>query len=137
MGQARYQAKCHPSCLILNRLKKYLCTKTLQVWCKIKISRIGWSSFLQPHVKSILITGMWQLCFVFWYTCLSTDKHSIFYLYNILVNRDFISATTLKIEFGLANEMDQHDRNFKVRQLLGAKEANPSAFLSRLSQNQN
>ncbi len=34
--------------------------------------------------------------------------------------RDFVSAHTLRVEFGLANEMDQLDRNYKVRQLMGA-----------------
>ena len=29
--------------------------------------------------------------------------------------RDFVSAHTLRVEFGLANEMDQLDRNYKVR----------------------
>mmetsp|Transcript_7589 Transcript_7589/g.8035 ORF Transcript_7589/g.8035 Transcript_7589/m.8035 type:complete len:642 (-) Transcript_7589:200-2125(-) len=33
---------------------------------------------------------------------------------------DFVSAHTLRVEFGLANEMDQLDRNYKVRQLMGA-----------------
>ncbi len=31
-----------------------------------------------------------------------------------------MSAHTLRVEFGLANEMDQLDRNYKVRQLMGA-----------------
>lgn len=33
--------------------------------------------------------------------------------------RDFASPQTLRIEFGLSNEMEQYDRNFKVRQLMG------------------
>ncbi|CAE7744265.1 Rps6ka4 [Symbiodinium microadriaticum] len=32
---------------------------------------------------------------------------------------DFVSAHTLRVEFGLANEMDQLDRCYKVRQLMG------------------
>jgi serine/threonine protein kinase len=39
-------------------------------------------------------------------------------------NWDFISPNTLRIEFGLANEMDQLDRNYKVRQLLGERDIN-------------
>lgn len=35
---------------------------------------------------------------------------------------DFISPQTLRIEFGLATEMAQYDRSFKVRQLMGAKD---------------
>ena len=34
--------------------------------------------------------------------------------------RDFIARHTLRVEFGLANEMDQLDRNFKLRQVMGA-----------------
>jgi len=34
---------------------------------------------------------------------------------------DYVSITTLKMEFGIAHEMAQYDRNFKVRQLLGEK----------------
>jgi len=37
-------------------------------------------------------------------------------------NWDFVSPHTLRVEFGLANEMDQLDRKFKVRQVLGEKE---------------
>lgn len=36
-------------------------------------------------------------------------------------NWDFLSFHTLKIEFGIAHEMDQYDRSFKVRSLLGDK----------------
>ena len=32
---------------------------------------------------------------------------------------DFTSATTLKVEFGIANEMEQYDKKSKARQLLG------------------
>lgn len=42
-------------------------------------------------------------------------------------NWDFVSTATLKIEFGIANEMDQHDSNYKVRQLLGIKD-NPTSI---------
>lgn len=35
------------------------------------------------------------------------------------INRDFVSPYTLKKEFGLANEMNQYDANFKARKLLG------------------
>lgn len=34
---------------------------------------------------------------------------------------NFASTQTLRIEFGIANEMDQYDRNFKVRRMLGEK----------------
>lgn len=34
---------------------------------------------------------------------------------------DFVSPSTLKMEFGIAHEMAQYDSNFKVRQLLGEK----------------
>ena len=34
-------------------------------------------------------------------------------------NWDFISPNTIKIEAGLAHTMDQYDKNFKVRQLMG------------------
>lgn len=37
-------------------------------------------------------------------------------------NWDFTSTQTLRIEFGIANEMEQYDRNFKVRQIMGSKE---------------
>jgi hypothetical protein len=33
--------------------------------------------------------------------------------------RDYTSPHTLRVEFGIAQEMDQYDRNFKVRQLMG------------------
>jgi serine/threonine protein kinase len=33
---------------------------------------------------------------------------------------DYTSPHTLRVEFGIAQEMDQLDRNFKVRQMLGA-----------------
>ncbi len=36
--------------------------------------------------------------------------------------RDFTSPHTLRVEFGLSNEMDQYDRNFKVRQIMGGKD---------------
>lgn len=32
---------------------------------------------------------------------------------------DYICPSTVKMEFGIANEMDQYDSNFKIRQLLG------------------
>ena len=35
---------------------------------------------------------------------------------------DFISTNTLKVEFGIANEMDQYDRNFKVRRIMGEQQ---------------
>eukprot|EP01041_Mallomonas_annulata_P003194 gene3194-6305_t len=38
---------------------------------------------------------------------------------------DFVSSSTLKMEFGIAHEMAQYDSNFKVRQLLGDKHAPP------------
>ncbi len=38
----------------------------------------------------------------------------------IAVIRDFIARHTLRVEFGLANEMDQLDRNSKLRQVMGA-----------------
>ena len=34
-------------------------------------------------------------------------------------NWDFVSLHTLKIEMGISKELDQHDSNFKVRQLMG------------------
>lgn len=34
--------------------------------------------------------------------------------------RDFISPNTIKTEAGLTHMMDQYDKNFKVRQLLGS-----------------
>jgi hypothetical protein len=40
-----------------------------------------------------------------------------------------VSAHTLRVEFGLANEMDQLDRNYKVRQLMGAPMREPSGLL--------
>lgn len=36
---------------------------------------------------------------------------------------DFIARHTLRVEFGLANEMDQLDRNSKLRQVMGAAES--------------
>ena len=33
--------------------------------------------------------------------------------------RDFADPRTLKIEFGISHEMEQYDKNFKVRRLLG------------------
>ena len=35
------------------------------------------------------------------------------------VNRNFTSPHTLRVEVGLANEMEQYDKNFKIRQLMG------------------
>ena len=35
--------------------------------------------------------------------------------------RDYTSPHTLRVEFGIAQEMEQMDRNFKVQQMLGAK----------------
>ena len=37
-------------------------------------------------------------------------------------NWDFLSFHTLKIEFGISHEMEQYDRSFKVRSLLGDKD---------------
>ena len=55
-----------------------------------------------------------------------------FILYNIIiiifiVNRDFIARHTLRVEFGLANEMDQLDRNFKLRQVMGLPTPNSNS----------
>lgn len=36
-----------------------------------------------------------------------------------IADRDFIARHTLRVEFGLANEMDQLDRNYKLRQVMG------------------
>jgi hypothetical protein len=36
--------------------------------------------------------------------------------------RDYIAPTTLKIEFGLANEMYQIDQNIKIQRILGLSE---------------
>ena len=38
-------------------------------------------------------------------------------------NWDFLSFHTLKIEFGISHEMEQYDRSFKVRSLLGDKDS--------------
>jgi len=35
------------------------------------------------------------------------------------MNRNFTSPHTLRVEVGLANEMEQYDKNFKIRQLMG------------------
>lgn len=35
--------------------------------------------------------------------------------------RDYTSPHTLRVEFGIAQEMEQMDRNFKVQQMLGAR----------------
>lgn len=39
---------------------------------------------------------------------------------------DFVSTHTIRVETGLANEMDQLDRNYKVRQLMGGRDNPPS-----------
>ena len=39
----------------------------------------------------------------------------------LLCVRDYTSPHTLRVEFGIAQEMEQMDRNFKVQQMLGAK----------------
>jgi hypothetical protein len=36
-------------------------------------------------------------------------------------NWDYASPKVLRVEYGIANEMEQYDRNFKVRQLMGSK----------------
>jgi hypothetical protein len=36
------------------------------------------------------------------------------------LSRDYTSPQTLRVEFGIAQEMEQLDRSFKVRQMLGA-----------------
>ena len=38
---------------------------------------------------------------------------------SLLPYRDYTSPHTLRVEFGIAQEMEQMDRNFKVRQMLG------------------
>lgn len=48
-----------------------------------------------------------------------------------LHDRDFIARHTLRVEFGLANEMDQLDRNFKLRQLVGTDDVNQKAQQNR------
>ena len=37
---------------------------------------------------------------------------------------DFVSPHTLKVEMGIAGEMEAHDTNFKVQQIMGASNAN-------------
>lgn len=39
----------------------------------------------------------------------------------MIIYRDFTSPQTLRVEFGIANEMEQYDKNFKVRQVFGDK----------------
>ena len=39
-----------------------------------------------------------------------------------VVFRDFISPQTIRIEFGISHEMEQYDKNFKLRHLLGDAE---------------
>lgn len=46
---------------------------------------------------------------------------------------DYVSLTTLKMEYGLAHEMDQYDRNFKVRHLLGADSKSGPAKTPKLA----
>lgn len=47
---------------------------------------------------------------------------------------DFVSMHTLKIELGIANECEEYDRNFKVRQLMGEPEKETHALsLTRVS----
>lgn len=56
-------------------------------------------------------------CLCYYYPSIA----NIYYLYfhiNIF-NRNFTSPHTLRVEVGLANEMEQYDKNFKIRQLMG------------------
>ncbi len=41
----------------------------------------------------------------------------------MLFVRDYISPTTLRIEFGIANEMKQYEDNVKVRRVLGSSQS--------------
>lgn len=44
---------------------------------------------------------------------------SLFYLLFLPSLRDYTSPHTLRVEFGIAEEMNQFDCSFKVRQMLG------------------
>ena len=59
---------------------------------------------------------------------------SLVYFVILILFRDFISPHTLRVEFGLANEMDQLDRKFKVRQVLGEKEPPSPAIRQSVKQ---
>jgi len=48
------------------------------------------------------------------WSCLPTRKEQTYF-----AHWDFISPHTLKVEMGIASEMDAHNKNFKVKQLLG------------------
>ena len=43
---------------------------------------------------------------------------------------DFVSKEAQRIEFGLANQMEQYETNMKVRQLLGEQQRSPSKRLT-------
>ncbi|GMH60864.1 hypothetical protein TrRE_jg5432, partial [Triparma retinervis] len=38
---------------------------------------------------------------------------------------DFISPHTLKVEMGIGGEMEAHDTNFKIQQIIGSEQASP------------
>jgi len=48
------------------------------------------------------------------WSCLPTRKEQTYF-----ENWDFLSPHTLKVEMGIASEIDSHNTNFKVKQLLG------------------
>jgi serine/threonine protein kinase len=61
-----------------------------------------------------------QLLFESWSLPLHPLSPSLDAMLTLLLSRrDFIARHTLRVEFGLANEMDQLDRNFKLRQVMG------------------
>ena len=45
--------------------------------------------------------------------------------------RDYVSDYTHRVELGVTREMEQYDKNFKVRQLLGAKDAPSNLSFNR------
>lgn len=49
--------------------------------------------------------------------------NSLFFLLFLLLLRDYTSPHTLRVEFGIAEEMNQFDCSFKVRQMLGPNPA--------------
>jgi hypothetical protein len=45
---------------------------------------------------------------------------------NLFSTWDFISPHTLKVEMGIGGEMEAHDTNFKVQQIMGSQKTSPN-----------
>jgi len=64
-----------------------------------------------------------QKYFSTWYAIIRFCFPIFIVLVTLCLDRNFTSPHTLRVEVGLANEMDQYDKNFKIRQIMGTNDS--------------